>query len=74
MGNNGPDIGAPISEWLVMRRGFATVHKCEQYRDRAEGWFGIANLSERRIVPEDPRAFRNQWRCTPDDDPRLKSK
>jgi hypothetical protein len=26
------DIGAPLNEWEVVRKGFATVHDCEQFR------------------------------------------
>ncbi len=26
------DIGAPLNEWEVVRKGFATAHECEQFR------------------------------------------
>src|SRR5260370_40802216 len=69
------DIGAPITEWAVMRRGFATVRECEEYRYHGTISLGIANLTARRLVTQNaPREFRNQCRCTPDDDPRLKRK
>ena len=29
---NQVDAGAPTSEWKVQRRGFATVHDCEEFR------------------------------------------
>jgi hypothetical protein len=71
------DIGAPVNEWEVMGKGFATVRECEEFRAHVQGY---ANLTE---VLNDPKkaaqvkAFperRANSRCTPDDDPRLNSK
>jgi hypothetical protein len=70
---NGPDIGAPITEWAVMRRGLAAVRECEQYRDHGKISIGIAT-EDRLVIQNAPLEFRGQCRCTPDDDPRLKGK
>jgi hypothetical protein len=80
---DGPDLGAPVNEWLVIHRGFATVRQCEDYRDHVQIWFGYANLTERTYSPpkrevekgsNSPPQFHEGWRCTPDDDPRLKGR
>jgi hypothetical protein len=69
------DIGAPLNEWEVLRKGFATAHECEQFR--AHGQIDqYVNLTERNPKVEAlVKAFpqrRAAGRCTPDDDPRLK--
>jgi hypothetical protein len=71
------DIGAPINEWQVMGRGFASARECEQFRAHINEY---VNLTEVLNDPEKAarvKTFperRANSRCTPDDDPRLKSK
>jgi len=76
------DIGAPVNEWEIMGKGFATVRDCEQSRTRV-GWYGYANLTDmsdpktRAKEEADAKAFfqrRTASRCVPDDDLRLKTK
>jgi hypothetical protein len=60
---------APVNEWDVMPKGFASAHDCEQFR--AQG-----KIMENLNVPTDvaPMVFaqrRAASRCVPDDDPRL---
>jgi hypothetical protein len=67
------DIGAPVNEWDVMNKGFATVHDCEQFRAHMAFW-GVVNdprsVALGQVFPERRAASR----CIPDDDPRLKTK
>jgi len=64
------DSGAPVNEWDVMRKAFASAHDCEQFRTQGKI---IDNVN----VPADmaPMVFaqrRAASRCVPDDDPRLR--
>lgn len=73
------DLGAPVNDWTVGARGFATEHECEQYRPQCT-FFGYVNLSDDsaksqlRIQAEmsDFAQRRDASRCTPDDDPRIR--
>jgi hypothetical protein len=68
------DIGAPVNEWDVMGKGFASVHACEQFRTHGR-IMQYGNLTDPRSVAL-VKAFpqrRAASRCTPDDDPRLKT-
>ena len=40
------DVGAPVDEWQVMRRGFANAHDCEQFRAQEEIILKYSNLTE----------------------------
>lgn len=67
------DIGAPVNEWDVMNKGFATVRACEQFRTHMVFW-GVVNdprsVARWKVFPQRRAASR----CIPDDDPRLKTK
>jgi hypothetical protein len=71
------DIVAPLNEWEVVRKGFATAQACEEFRAHGQ-IMGYANLTERNPNVEAPvKAFpqrRAAGRCTPADDPRLKGR
>ena len=81
------DIGAPVKEWTVGARGFATVAECEKYRAHAHyQCVGYVNLTQPYILDmrtkKEAQAEMNACaerrsaasRCTPDDDSRLKGK
>jgi hypothetical protein len=71
------DIGAPVNEWDVIAKGFATVHDCEQYQANARAYGNLTevlgNPKELALMKAFPQR-RAGGRCTPDDDQRLKSK
>ena len=68
------DIGAPVNEWDVLRKGFATAHDCDKFRANDQVIWqgsgskpGVVNV----YVPPVPPQQRAAARCVPDDDPRL---
>jgi hypothetical protein len=63
------DIGAPVNEWEVVRKGFATAHDCEEFLAHGK-IIAMANLTSRVMSPTPEQ--RAAGRCMPDDDPRLK--
>ncbi len=71
------DIGAPVSEWNIVGKGFATVRNCEQFRaqesrDRVRVCLNTTCTIMRDVPIPSPIAERRAVsRCTPDDDPRL---
>ena len=40
------DIAAPVTEWEVVKRGFATAHDCEEFRTQVEIIMGYSNPTE----------------------------
>ena len=78
------DIGAPVNEWTVGARGFATVAECEKYRAHAHyecvGYVNLtapspteqAKMKAQAEMKDCAQRRSEASRCTPDDDPRLK--
>jgi hypothetical protein len=67
------DIGAPVNEWEVVRKGFATARDCEQFRAHGQitNFYQVGDPRTTALVLAAPER-RAEGRCMPDDDPRLK--
>jgi len=67
------DIGAPINEWEIVRKGFATVRVCEQFRAHGKmiNFYQVGDPRTTALVQAAPQRSA-AGRCVPDDDPRLK--